>query len=97
MRFQHAHPAAEGVVEPVTPRFDPQHHPDDQEIEKEDEVRDVAEGEGHRDDRRRAGYCPRGGQVEPLPPDHDPSDLTAVEVRHGRHVAVVVQRLTYHR
>ena len=69
---------AEGVIEAVTLRLDPEHHPDDEQIEKEDDVRDVAEGKGHGNDGRRAGDGSRGGQVETSTPDHDPPHLAAV-------------------
>src|SRR5215217_1056076 len=42
MRLEHADARAKGIVEPVAPRFDPEHPPDDREIEKEDDVRDLA-------------------------------------------------------
>ncbi len=41
MRLEHPHAGAKSVVETVTPRLDPEHDPDDGEIEKEDEVRHV--------------------------------------------------------
>lgn len=42
MRFEHADAGAEGIVKSVTPRLDPEHAPDDREIEKEDDVRHFA-------------------------------------------------------
>ena len=54
MRFEHAHPRAKGVVETITARLDPEHHPDDREIEKENQMRHPGVGEGDCDDRGAA-------------------------------------------
>jgi len=91
MRFQHPHPRAECVVKPVTPAFDPEHYPNDGEIEKENDVRDLAIRKGNGDDGGAAGDGPVGRDVEPLPPDHDAPELAAIEMRHGIDVARVVQ------
>jgi hypothetical protein len=91
MRFQHSHPCPEGVVKPVTPAFDPEHYPNDGEIEKENDVRDLAIRKGNGDDGGATGDGPVGRDVEPLPPDHDAPELTAIEMRHGIDVARVVQ------
>ena len=42
MRLEHPNARAEGVVKAVTARFDPEQHPDDREIEKENDVRHLA-------------------------------------------------------
>src|SRR5437868_14420225 len=39
MRLEHADSGAKRVVETITPRLDPKHHPDDRKIEKEDQER----------------------------------------------------------
>src|SRR5438128_1593944 len=83
MRFQHPHPRTECVVKPVTPAFDPEHYPNDGEIEEENDVWDLAIRKGNSDDGGAAGDGPVGGDVEALPPDHDAPELAAIEMRHG--------------
>src|SRR5215471_11531497 len=39
MRFQHPDARAEGIVKTITARFDPEEHPKDRDIEKENDVR----------------------------------------------------------
>src|SRR4029077_6218015 len=91
MRFQHPHPRAECVVKPVTPAFDPEHYPNDGEIEKENDVRDLAISKGNGDDGGAAGDGHVGGAVERLLPYLDGSLFAAIEMRHGIDVARVVQ------
>ena len=91
MGFEHPHPGAESIVKPVTPAFDPEHYPNDGEIEKENDVWDFAIRKGNGDDGGAAGYGPVGRDVEPLPPDHDASELTAIEVRHGIDVTGIIK------
>jgi hypothetical protein len=91
MRLEHPDAGAERVVKAVAPRFDPKHHPDDGEIEKENDVRHLARGERDRDDGGAARDRPVGGDVEPLPPDHDPPQLAAVKMRHRIDVTRIVQ------
>ena len=57
-------------------------------LKKEDQVRHLAQGEGDGEDGA-GGDGPRGGRVESLPPNHDPPQLAAVEVRHRRDVVLV--------
>src|SRR5207302_10027417 len=91
MRFQHPDPSAKGIVKSITAAFDPEHSPDDGEIEKENDVRHVAIGKGNGDNGGAAGDGPVGGDVEPLPPDHDAAELAAIEMRHGIDIARVVK------
>ena len=91
MRFQHPDARAERIVEAVAPGLDPKHHPNDGEIEKENDVRDLAISKGNGDDGGAAGDGPVGRDVEPLPPDHDAPELAAIEMRHGIDIARVVQ------
>ena len=55
MRFEHADARAEGIIESISSGLDPEHDPDNREIEKENDVRDVAIGEGDGDDGGAAG------------------------------------------
>ena len=91
MRFQHPHSRTECVVKPVTPAFDPEHYPNDGEIEKENDVRDLAIRKGNGDDGGTAGDGPVGRDIEALPPDHDAAEFAAIEMRHGIDVARIVQ------
>src|SRR5438067_6279209 len=91
MRFQHPHPRAECVVKAVTAAFDPEHYPNDGEIEKENDVRDLAIRKGNGDDGGAAGDGPVGRVVEALMPDHASPVLSAIELRHVVDVARVVQ------
>jgi hypothetical protein len=90
MRLKHPDARAKCVVKTVTTRLDPEQHPDDCQIKKENDVRHLARGECDGDDRRAAGDCPICGHVQPLPPDHDPAHLAAIKMRHGIDVARVV-------
>src|SRR5205823_1508114 len=91
MGFEHPHSGAEGIVKPVAPAFDPEHYPNDSEIEKENDVRDFAISKGNGNDGGTAGDGPVGRNVEPLPPDHDAPELAAIEMRHGIDVAGVIK------
>ena len=91
MRLEHAHPGAKGVVESIASRLDPEHDPDDREVEKEDDVRHAGVGKRDGENRRGARDRPVGRRVEPRPPDHDPAELAAVKVRHRVDVALVVK------
>ena len=91
MRLEHAHPRAKSVVEPVTPRLDPEHDPDDREIEKENEMRNAGVGKSDRDDGRAARDRPVRRRVEPGAPDHDAAEFAAVKMRHRIDVALVIQ------
>ena len=91
MRFQHPDPRAECVVEPIASRFDPEHDPNDREIEKENDVGHGRVGKRDRDNRGAAGNGPVGRDVEPLPPDHDSAHLAAIKVRHRIDVARIVK------
>jgi len=93
MGFKHADPGAKRVVETVTPRLDPEHDPDDGEVEKEDDVGDVAVGKSDRDDGGAAGDGPVGRDVEPLPPDHDAGQLAPVKMGHRVDVTRIVKAL----
>ena len=90
MRFQHADARTECVVKTITPRLDPEHYPNDRQIEKENDVRHFAIGKGDGDDGRAAGDRPVGRDVKPLPPNHDPPHLAAVKMRHGIDVTGIV-------
>ena len=91
MRLEHANARAEGVIEPVPTRLDPEHYPDDGEIEKEDDVRHFASGKRDRNDGSAAGDGPIGGDVEPLAPDHDASHFAPIKVRHRVDVTRIIK------
>src|ERR1700730_17401386 len=93
MSLEHADARTEGVVKTVTPRFDPEHAPDDREIEKEDDVRHFAVRKGDGDNRGAARDCPICRDIEPLPPDHDAPELASVKVRHRIDVPWIVKAL----
>ena len=67
--------------------FHPEHYPNDGEIEKENDVRNLAISKGNGDDGGAAGDGPVGRDVEALSPDHDAPELAAIEMRHGIDVA----------
>src|SRR5262245_35826363 len=90
MRLQHADPGAESIIKAVTPSLDPEHHPNDGEIEKENDVRDLAISKGNRDNGGAAGDGPVCRDVEPLPPDHDAPEFAAIEMRHGIDITRIV-------
>ena len=90
MRFQHSHPGTESIVKPITPAFDPEHHPNDREIEKENDVRDVAISKSDGDNGGAAGDGPVRRDIEPLPPDHDAREFAPIKMRHGIDVAGIV-------
>ena len=90
VRFEHAHARAERVVETVTARLDPEHRPDDGEVKKENDVRHSASGKCDGNDGGAAGNCPVSGNVEPLPPDHDPSHFAAIKMRHRVDVSRII-------
>lgn len=93
MSFEHADARTEGVVKTVTPRFDPEHAPDDREIEKEDDVRHFAIRKRDGDNRRAARDRPIRRDIKPLTPDHDAAELAPVKVRHRIDVAWIVKAL----
>lgn len=90
MGLKHADARAKSIVESITTRLDPEHDPDDGDIEKENDVRNLAVGESDGNDGRAACDCPIGRDVEPLPPNHDPAEFAAVKMGHGIDVARVV-------
>src|ERR1043166_7468957 len=90
MRFEHADAGPERVVEAVTSGFDPEHNPNDGEVEKENDVGDIAIGKGDCNNGGAAGDGPVRRDIEPLPPDHDAAQLAAIEMRNGIDVARVV-------
>src|SRR5438105_15793807 len=90
MRFEHPDARPEGIIETISPRLDPEHDPDNGEIKKENDVRDIAIGEGDGDDGSAACDGPIRRDVESLPPDHDAPELTAIKMRHGIDVTRVV-------
>ena len=90
MCLEHAHPSAKRVIKSVTPRLDPEHHPDNCEIEKENDVRHLTIRKRDRNDGGAACDRPIRRDVEPLPPDHDASQLATVKMRHGIDVAWIV-------
>src|SRR5260370_19234940 len=81
MRLEHPDARPEGVIEPVTARLNPEQHPDDGEIEKENDVRHLARGKRDRDNGGTASDSPIGGHIEPLPPDHDAAHLAPIKTR----------------
>jgi len=90
MRFEHADTGAKGIVKTVTAGLDPEHNPDNGEVEEEDEVRNSGVRESDRDDRGRAGHGPVGRSIEASAPDHDATELAAIKMRHGVDIALVV-------
>ena len=90
MRFQHPDARTEGIVKTITARFDPEQHPNNCEIEKENDVRHARVRERNRDNGSAAGDSPVGSDIEPLPPNHDSSHFAAVKMRHGVDVARIV-------
>ena len=91
--FEHANARTEGVIKTVTPCFDPEHAPDDCEIEKEDDVRHFAVRKSDCDNRRAARDRPVRRDVEALTPDHDTPEFPTVEVRHRIDVAWIIKTL----
>lgn len=91
MSFQHSNPGPEGIIEPITSGFDPEQHPKDSEIKKENNVRHFAAGESDCNDGGAAGNGPVCGHIEPLPPDHDSPHFAAVKMRHGIDISRVVK------
>ena len=91
MRLEHPDARPEGVVEPVTARFDPEQHPDDGEIEKENDMRHLARGKRDGDNGGAAGDGPIGRHVEPLSPNHDSAHLAPIKVRHRVDVTRIVE------
>jgi hypothetical protein len=61
------------------------------QIEKEYDVRDIPKREGEADDRRARGDRPGRGDIQPLPPDHDPPQLASVKVRERIDIAGVFE------
>src|SRR5207302_6028276 len=90
MRFQHADARTESIVKAVTSRFDPEHHPDDREIKKENDVRHGGVCEGDSDDGGAASDRPIRRDVEPLPPNHDSPHFAAIKMRHRVDVTGIV-------
>lgn len=93
MSFEHADARTEGVVKTVTPRFDPEHAPDDREIEKEDNVRHFVVRKCDCDNRGAARDRPIRRDIEPLAPDHDAAEFSPVKVRHCIDVTWIVKTL----
>src|SRR5207248_11592546 len=71
--------------------LDPEHYPNDREIEKENNVRDPRVGERDRDNGGAAGNRPVGRDIEPRPPNHNPPHFTAMKMRHRVDVAGIVE------
>ena len=90
MRLQHADSCAECVVETVPPRLDPEQHPNYGQVKKENDVWHVARRKRNGDNGGAAGDGPVRGDIQPLPPHHDPAHLTPIEMRHCVDVARVV-------
>jgi len=90
VRLQHSDPGAEGIVKAIASRLDPEHHPNDGEIEKENDVRNVAIRKGDGDNGGAAGDGPVCRDIESLPPDHDAPEFAPVKMRHGIDVAGIV-------
>src|SRR5205823_14458565 len=90
MRLEHADTRPEGVIEAVTARLDPEQHPDDGEIEKENDVRHLAGGKRDRDNGGAAGDGPIGCHVQSLSPDHDPAHLAPIKMPHRDDVTCIV-------
>ena len=63
MRFEHTHARAECVVETVTARLDPEQHPNNGQIKKEDDVRHFAGGKGNGNNGGAAGDGPVRGYI----------------------------------
>jgi len=90
MGLEHANARAERIIESISSRLDPEHHPDNGEIEKENDVWNVAIGEGDGNDGSAACNGPVGGDVESLSPDHDPPEFATIKMRHGIDVTGIV-------
>ena len=90
MRFQHADPRAERVVEAVSARLDPKQHDNNSQVEKENDVRHLARGKCDGDNCGGAGDGPVRGHVQPLAPHHDSPHFAPIEMRHRVDVARVV-------
>ena len=90
MRLEHADARPKSIVEPVTPRLDPEHDPDNDQVEEEDEVGHVAVRKSDRDDRGAAGDGPVGRNIESLPPHHDAAQFPTIKVGHGVNVTWVI-------
>ena len=91
MGFQHPDPRAERIVKAVASRLDPEHYPNDREIEKENNVRDPRVGERDRDNGGAAGNRPVGRDIEPLPPNHNPPHFATIKMRHRVDIAGIVE------
>src|SRR5262249_55478643 len=81
MRFEHAHARAKGIVETVTTRFDPEQYPNNCEVEKENNVRHFPRRKCNGDNGGATGDRPVCGDVQSLPPDHDPTHFAAIKMR----------------
>ena len=90
MRFEHPDTRAECVVKTVTTRLDPEEHPNNGQIEKEDDVRHFASRKCDGNNGRGTGNGPVRGYIQPLPPNHDPSHFAAIKMRHRVDVARIV-------
>lgn len=91
MGFQHADASAERIVKAITPCLDPEHNPDKHQIEKEYDVRYVSKRKSEADNRRARGDRPSRGDIQTLPPDHNPPELAAIEVRECVDIAGVFE------
>src|SRR5438876_6416465 len=90
MRFEHPNTRAECVVKTVTARLNPEQHPDNRQIEKENDMRNFASRKCDGNNGGGTGNRPVCGDIQPLPPHHDPAHLAAIKMRHGVDVTRVV-------
>ena len=90
MRLEHADTRAECVVETVSTGLNPEQHPDDGEIEKENYVWHFPRGKRDCDNGGAAGDRPVRGHVQPLPPHHDPTHFAPIEMRHRIDITWIV-------
>src|SRR5947199_496988 len=90
MRLEHTYACPKSVVEPIAPGLDPEHDPDNGQIEKKDDVRHFAIRKRDRNNGGAAGDSPVRGDVQSLSPNHDAAQFSAVKVRHSVDVTGVV-------
>jgi hypothetical protein len=90
MRLEHSHSRAKGVVEPIATGFDPKHPRNNEEIKKEDDMRNVPVRERNRDNGSTAGDGPVRRNIESLAPNHDPAQLAPIEMGHGIDIARII-------
>ena len=65
-------------------------HRNDGQVKKENDVRHFARGKSDCNNGCAAGDGPVGRHIQPLPPYHDPPQLTPVKMRHGVDIARIV-------